>query len=75
MKRDQGAIASVWLPPMKHKLSEDTCNVNHLVRGQCRFCSQCIQWIPSFNFDAECNPASHKEHDDDKDQMQGSPPV
>jgi hypothetical protein len=52
---------------LKHKLSDDVCTVAHIGRGQCRFCSQCIQWIACDKFDTECNPASHTDHKEDED--------
>ncbi len=61
----------------EHKLGEEECTVGHMKmernkdgdlamvsRGQCRWCSQCIQWVRPKDFNTECNPASHKEHED-----------
>ena len=52
-----------------HNLTEEECTVGHVKfegnelvsRGQCRWCNNCIQWIRPKDFDAECNPASHRE--------------
>ncbi len=65
MKRDQKVIKSIWLGQKEqekfdvgqpgHELGENNCT---------RWCSRCLQWIRPKDFNTECNPASHKEHQD-----------